>query len=753
MKISNIMRNIILLFALVATSTFGQTEASYSPHKYQQNDWFAEFGENVAAYVNPASLVENDQWEVSFGAFRTLSWKAGQEFISTAFPVDYNHTFGFTVFDNGASIDDTTTAYTEQAFLLSYAYRLIHSFGIGVNLSIINVNAFNQNKQITGGLDFGFSWNPVSNSRLGHLQIGVALQNALQPSISTKDDASDYEFVGGSRWFGADLIDEGSVYHIPANLNFSFFYRGFHRMLEAKMELSLIDVFHEESEGGDAELLKRLENSFTATYYIDHHIGIRGRITKEGYPVIGATVNVKDLNFVKHLQLILEMSHDDIIQPRNRGFISSFRVHSRFGPTREEYIGLDRYRRLKIEPENDYRNAMKLYHARKFLEASYAFGKVVTKYPTFHLADQAAFYQGKSFENMRMHRAATMTYKDAIKKYPLSENVAKYQYQLMNIAYKENDYAEALSIYRLIAKKYAETDIKADADYVAGQIKFNQKEYDEALKLLKPILPGNQNYMYARFTMGIIYSLINKDKEAEAAFEDIINQEPYNDSEREIQDAAKVKLGHLLYNESPKKMIRAVELYQSILPESAMYGEAVLAMSWAFLYIGRTDEGLKGAEFIINRLPNSYLVSEAYLIKGYGHFIKKQWKESRMALEECVKRSRKPIVSKAEFDNKAKELKTNLDKFGDVQSKAYDLSLQLPTPRVQQKRAKLRPTFDKANELIENHYVFLARMEESNKFENNRQRVLEDAEYTLALVISRESGGTNLGDELEDLEE
>lgn len=138
-----------------------------------------------------------------------------------------------------------------------------------------------------------------------------------------------------------------------------------------------------------------LETSFTLTYYLSSHLGVRLRFT-EGYPVLGATVNVKDVTFFRYLALDLEMSHDDIVEKKNRGFIWAVKLTSRFGNTREENIGEDRYRRLKIEPENDYRAAMRLYLNRQFLEAAYAFGKVQTKYPAFHLVDQAAFYKGKS---------------------------------------------------------------------------------------------------------------------------------------------------------------------------------------------------------------------------------------------------------------------------------------------------------------------------------------------------------------------
>ena len=111
-------------------------------------------------------------------------------------------------------------------------------------------------------------------------QIGVAFQNALQPAVSTKESNSSYSLV---------LMGASESYKIPNNLNFSLFYRGLNQMLEFKAELSVIDVLHDDDEGGKGQ---NLESSFTLTYYLSPHLGVRLRFTKEGYPVAGATVNV-----------------------------------------------------------------------------------------------------------------------------------------------------------------------------------------------------------------------------------------------------------------------------------------------------------------------------------------------------------------------------------------------------------------------------------------------------------------------------
>ncbi|MGL1900497.1 MAG: tetratricopeptide repeat protein [Fibrobacterales bacterium] len=747
----NMLIQSLVIVSLFVASSFAIGPV-YSPHKYQQNDWFGEFGETNAMYVNPASIAENDQLEISFAMFRTISFEAGQEYLGMAFPVDYKHSMGVGIWDNGACVDDGSKCYGERSLMFGYAYRLLHSFAIGANLSLLQINQFDVRKEITAGLDLGLSWNPINNSKLGFLQIGLALQNAFQPAVSTESGDSGYKFFFPDRFFGIGG-NTSKAYYIPSNINTSFFYRGFNRRLEAKMELSFIDAFFMEDEGQKSEINERLETSFTATYYLSNHIGARLRFTKEGYPVIGGTVNVKDVNFAKYIELDLEVSHDDIIDSKNRGFLMNVKVSGRFGPTREEYIGEDRYRRLKIEPEQDYRRAMRLYLERKFLEAAYAFGKVVTKYPAFHLVDQAAFYKGKSFENMRMHKAARATYEEAIKTYPASDQIPKYTYQLMNIDYKEGKYSRALIGYQKITQKFADTDIKADADYIAGQIKFLQAQYDESISLLSPIIPGNTNYFYARYTMGISFSRKGLWEEAAGCFQDIVNSEPDNQSERDIQDAAKVKLGHIHHDADPPRMAEAFALYKQIERNSHVYDEAILAISWAAMKIGKYENGLNGAEFIINQMQDSYLVSESYLLKGYYHFIKKQWEEARKALEECVNRSKKPLVSDQERNEATRKYSDMIGEFEEVQIKAVDLARQLPTPRVKQKRAKLRPEFDKANEGIDKHFQFLQLVEQSNRFDTNRKRVLDDAEYTLALVMSRlGSTGESFGDELEELD-
>ena len=732
---TSFIKTSVLGLTVAASSLFA--DATYSPHKYQQNDWFAEFGGNTAMYVNPASIAETEQLEFSAAFFSSISGEASQEYVSLTFPMDYKHTLGFSFFENGASIDGGKS-YGEYAFMFGYAYNLFQLLSLGVDISVLYINQFDEVTQLTVGSDIGLSWNPLASSKLGYLLVGVALQNILPPAVATGDDAP--VFV---------LFTEDEAYKIPTNLNISLFYRGLNRSLEAKIEASLIDIMHDEAEGGEGF---NLETSFTLTYYLSPHLGVRGRFTKEGYFVAGATVNVKDVSIFRYLQLDLEMSHDDLYAKKNRGFIWAVKITSRFGDTREEKIGEERYRRLKIEPENDYRAAMRLYLNRQFLEAAYAFGKVQTKYPAFHLVDQAAFYKAKSFENLRMHKAAKAVYEDAIKRYPQSDQKAKYHFQLMNIDYKEGKYTEAMTKYQNIAQKFGESDVKADADYVAGQIKFEQGLYQESVDLLAAILPGNANYFYARYTMGIAYSRLGKFEEAENCFRDITEQQYSNQSEQDLQDAARVKLGHIYFSGEKADIAAAAQMYGQVQAGSPVYDEAMLGIAWSFLKVNKPDDAMKPAKWIISNLPESFLVSEAYLVQGYCYFMKKDYKNAAASLEQAEKKTEKPAVSVAARDSARQAFDAMQDEFDSVQVKALDLARQLPTPRVESKREALRPTFNKANQAIEDYAAFTQRAIQSDRFESNRKRILEDAGFTLATVKTKMGQGAGSAESAKELD-
>ncbi len=721
------MKTIFVLATTLAAASLSLGQATYKPHHYQQNDWFAEYGENLGQYVNPATIAENDQIEVGYGMFQTISSLAGQEYVAAVHPFDYNHSVGFTFFENGSKIDGSPAVYLENAYSLGYAYRmpwgfpsgLAHKLAVGANLNLIQFNAFGTVTDISYGIDLGLGYNPFSTSRFGHLQIGLAVQNVLQPKVK---------------------IPSGQFYEIPRNVNFSVFWRGFNRRLELAGSVSAIDFTHKATEGGTGT---EIVPTGRMTWYLSQMLGLKLKWNKLSYPVVGATVNVKRINLFRYLQLDLDLSHDKLsADDQNRGFVYNLRILTRVGPTREERIGEARYRRLKLEPEDAYREAMRLYLARKFLLASYAFGKVITKYPSFHLVDQAAFYKGKSFENLRMHQAAREVYNDALKRYTDSDQRPKYMFQLMNIDYKEGKFDEATKRYQQLVNLYPESDVKSDADYVMGQMRFIQKDYHGSVALLSPILPGNANYIYSRFTIAMSYVNLKKTKEAEAAFQDIMEAKPTNASEQEMKEITAVKLGHINFGKEPPQLVKAAEFYGSVSASSSKYDEALLGLAWSFLKANRPKESATYASEIVSKLPNSLLVPEAHLLLAFSAYFDKDYDRCIKELDGAVSEAEKKAVTAQEIQKRKSENATNTPEFMEVQKEAYQLANQLPTDRVLAKRDQLRPRFEEIQKKIESYLEFLREVEQVDKFLQNKDRIIKDAKFTKATVINIKGGAS-----------
>ena len=125
------------------------------------------------------------------------------------------------------------------------------------------------------------------------------------------------------------------------------------------------------------------------------------------------------------------------------------------------------------------------------------------------------------------------------------------------------------------------------------------------------------------------------------------------------------------------------------------------------------------------------MISEFFLIKGYAYYVKKDWANSLKALEECKSRTSKPIVSQEKRDQEAKSYNGMIGNFKEVQTKALELSRQDNTSRVLKMRGELQPKFDEAVVGIEKHYMFLQDALQSDRFDSNRQRLLDDATFTI----------------------
>lgn len=695
--------------ALAATTLLAGNALAlkYSKTRYQQTDYFGDFGTNTAMFINPGNITDADQTEVMFGMYSTVNGKAGLEYVSGVFPIGYDHTIGATVFINGATVDGGTTTTTsgsntwrKDAIMLGYGYRLFHWMTVGGNVQVLNFNNFGDDKTYPIAVDAGILFNPIQNSKTGYLKLGASVQNAWQqPGFDNTTNLNT-----GVTWLGLD------------------------RSLEGRAEFSMID------------LTGQSQNAWAlgARYFMSPNVALGGKITREGFPMLSFSGNAQRLAIIRYFEIELDISHDGISwSDEKRGLLWNVKLTGRFGPTREEVQGSKRYTRLIREPEEAFQASMKLYLQRKFLESAYAFGRVVVKYPTYRKADIAAYYQGKSLENMEMNSVAKKVYQTSIQNYDASAYVPKYYFQLLNIAYKESNWSEAQSNYNIISTQYKTSDIKSDADYVMGQAYFAQGKNSESRQLLESIGKDDANYGYAQYTLGQVATREGKLEEAQQHFEAVLMRQPRNKSEKDLQEAAAVRLGHVLYSLPQPQLTRALELYKQVPSSSAYYDEAQLAAAWCFVRNASSnpkfwDDANKHIDNIMDKAPKSILIPEGYLVKGYSQLSRKDCGNAVKSFQTVQQIIGKGFLTEEEIQKKTDEYHTATADSTEVQEKVYQLSLQLPSERVLDKRAAVKPNIDRIELAKEDFFKFQDIMNKQKKFEKDKARLDKDATYALA---------------------
>jgi hypothetical protein len=167
----------------------------------------------------------------------------------------------------------------------------------------------------------------------------------------------------------------------------------------------------------------------------------------------------------------------------------------------------------------------------------------------------------------------------------------------------------------------------------------------------------------------------------------------------------------------------------------------MIGIAWSLLKARKADKALDVAEAIIAKYPDSYMIPEAHLVRGYSYYMDSKWSESKKALEECKRLTERELISQAIRDSAKTEYDGQKDFFEKVQDRLKVLSGRLPTKRVMKQRDQLKPDVIKANDQIENYAAFLKKALESDQYEKNRQRILSDAKFTLA-IVSQKMGGS-----------
>ncbi|HMD68257.1 MAG TPA: tetratricopeptide repeat protein [Chitinivibrionales bacterium] len=743
-------------------SAQGQTGGYDAP--FFQADFIEDLSDFSSGLVNPALLYRVNQYRLEGGFYRWEMDEAGSttplgyQEMSFLVPIRLNHTIGLSWIGTGSTIDRTTidpndatntirdlgeANFGDNWFVGHYSWRILPWFIAGTNLKLRYESKFGMSQQLAVGADVGVYINPMDHFRYGDLGFSLNLQDVV-PSIpiwhdtgATLDQVGVTRVRAGVRYSGLNdklVIDfEGVVDNALSDL-----YAGL-----LKADTVWTNATPDVTKA--YELKKAFRLSAHVKWQFIPQVWLKVGWANNNIPYVGFNFNfiyplpemINYLNYDVHIGYALPIAG----QEDERGLTMMHRLSTDFGPTREQRESKRLYDQLILAPMDAYNEAMRLYLAGKYWEAAFAFGKVVSLYPNFYLNDKAAYYMGDSYKRLYMNETARAVFKSALEEYTTSEMRSKYLYGLETIDYREGKYEDALKNHAFITNLYGESDIRPDADYVAGEIHFLRKNYNAAEQLLSRIKAGSPSYLYGQYTLAII-NIENKKMEAAVGnLKSIIADTTQDPATQLLQDAANVKLGHAYYEQV--ELRNAVEAYKRV-PEGSSYGdEALLGTAWSWIKVNQPAVCLQTVDRLIAAHPESPLVPEAYLLKGYGLMLQKKYQDAIDALDKCLDMTKTvKYVTEADLQARTQKFGQTTSEFAPTAEKVKKNALRKPTDKSIEERGAFKSEYDKFAKENRDFFNYTLLAQSHKKFFMRKDQVISDAEYAIAKATSLlKSGG------------
>ncbi|NLP02222.1 MAG: tetratricopeptide repeat protein [Fibrobacter sp.] len=721
---------------------------------YFQADFTENLSEWTSALVNPALLYRVNQMHIDiFGVYR-WSWfneSMGYQHFGALFPIRKNHTLGLTLLFSRGIVEKTVdgpgnnpidlgaVSFQDLWAIGNYGVRVLPWLMLGTNVKLRIQNQYgNMSVSHIPGLDLGIYLNPLDHYRFGDLGISLSVQDLLPTQVkwdmSNDPEITINRFRAGIRYaaFNDNLV--GDVEVLIDNLL-------------GQLYESIIPSYKNMFKG-----LKNDSGTLDGAIPIEYRLGvhlkymfipqlwIKAGWTNNNIPYLGFNYNlIYPLpEMINYLNVDADFGYSFIEslmkngdKRDERGFTVAFKVSTDFGPTREQRESKRLYDELILAPMDAYNEAMRLYLAGKYWEASFAFGKVLSLFPNFHLNDKATWYLGNSYRFLYMNDIARQVYKEALEEYTTSEMRSKYLYGLQSLDYREENYEEALKNHAFIINLYGESDIRPDADYLAGQIHFQRKNYNVAEQLLSSIAPGDPNYLYAQYTLSIINIEDDKEQAAVQNLTNIVQDTTQEVADQLLQDAANTKLGHL-YFEMGDKLRLAVEAYQRVPDGSPYQDEALLGTAWAWIKVNQPNVALKTIEKLISSFPESPLVPEAFLVKGYSLMLLKRHQEAVSALEQCIATCNRPFITDEDLAKRKALFEEYTTHFATTADLIKKNALRKPTNKTLEERPALQKEFEGFAKENKDFFRYSLLANSHKKFFKRQEEILADADYALA---------------------
>lgn len=727
---------------------------------YFQADFYQDLGDYSSGLVNPALLYRINQFHFDAGFYRWAIGHWGYQQLAFFAPIRRNQTAGLTVINAGTSIQpkqidpnswaiiddpDGGTRFSDSWIVANYGVRLLPWFMLGGNIKYRLQNQFGETSVSSyPGIDIGVYFNPLDHYRFGDLGFSINFQDIVPSQVEWSS--------------GADVVKSKVTTRLRMGIRYSILNDKLIGNIESVIDNMFSDIWQgvidsaefwdRDSSGDYLTTSKKNLNALTKQFRMSGHLKwqfipqlwLKAGWMNNNIPYLGLNANImfplpEMINYIGvDMHFGYGFLENILLDKDERGFTFMTKVNLDVGPTREQRESKRLYDKLILAPMNAYNEAMKLYVAGKYWLASYAFGKVITLFPNFHLNDKASFYMGNCYRFLYMHDISREVYQEALESYTTSEMRPKYLYGLMHIDYREGKYDDALKQHAFIVNLYAESDIRPDADYLAGEIHFLRKNYHAAEDLFTKLEPGDPSYLYAQYTLAIINIENKKTQAAIQNLRSVVDDTSLESSKLMLIDAANTKLGHLYFEDV--ELRKAVEAYKRVSDGSPYQDEALIGMAWSWIKVNQPGPCTQTLNHLISIFPESPLIPEAYLLRGYANMLSKRYSAAKSDLEKCKTLCGNQYITDEDLARRKNQFAGDVQAFKPTGDQIKKNAFRRPTNKTLQERTELKATYDDFAQANEEFFTYTLLAKSHKKFLRRKDQILMDADYALAKVVS-----------------
>ena len=261
-------------------------------------------------------------------------------------------------------------------------------------------------------------------------------------------------------------------------------------------------------------------------------------------------------------------------------------------------------------------DAEMLFKLKNYNEAATILLDVVEKYPNAQGADDALVLLGESLFQEKDYNSARHYLEIAVKKNSGSRVEQKALQRLIEVSLHTEDFSQ-VDDYLKRLQNIPFDQLEPSVPYVRGKYAFFRDRLDDALSTFASIPTTSPYFLQARYF--IATALVKKGDEvsAMAGFDAILRASSRNDTEKEIQELARLAIGRLNYEHD--QFEKAREAYNLIPQHSLHYEEALDELAWTSIKAKDYKSAYRALDLILLQNPDSPQAPELRLLMGNLH--------------------------------------------------------------------------------------------------------------------------------------